>query len=83
MLVVDARAPRCAGLTNGSSVYDYSLGTPGKRILPLTAQASAGEAIDVWADAGCNDLFGNLQNNGTVKEAYIAVCNDRGARALL
>ncbi|MBE0696489.1 MAG: alpha-mannosidase, partial [Anaerolineaceae bacterium] len=37
--------------------------------------------IDVWADAGCNDLFGNLQENGTVKEATIAILNEE-VRAL-
>ncbi|RPJ39346.1 MAG: alpha-mannosidase, partial [Chloroflexi bacterium] len=76
MLVVDSLGNPLRGLTNGSSVYDYSLGTPGKRILPVTSRAEAGQIIDVWADAGCNDLFGNLQNNGTVKEAFIAVCNE-------
>ena len=25
-------------------------------------------------DAGCNDLFGNLKENGTIKEACIATC---------
>ena len=34
---------------------------PGKRVLPL-AQATRGAGddsrLEVWADAGCNDLFG-------------------------
>jgi alpha-mannosidase len=81
MLVVDAQGNPVRGLTNGSSVYDYSLGTPGKRILPVTEKANGGEIIDVWTDAGCNDLFGNLSNNGEVKEAYIAVVHEE-VRAL-
>ena len=32
--------------------------------------------IDLWIDAGCNDLFGNLRENGSLKEAWVAICND-------
>jgi alpha-mannosidase len=73
MLVVDSQGAPLRGLTNGSSVFDFSLGKPGKRILPVAESASGGEEIDLWADAGCNDLFGNLQDNGVVKEASIAI----------
>lgn len=34
------------------------------------------EKADFWMDAGCNDLVGNLQEDGRVKEAYVASCND-------
>ena len=34
-----------------------------------------GDAVDIWADAGNNDLFGILQNNGTVQDACIAAIN--------
>ncbi len=76
MCVFDANGVPARGLTSMSSGYDFSLGEPGKRVLQLFARAEGGERVDVWADAGCNDLFGNLQNNGTVREAAIAVCND-------
>jgi alpha-mannosidase len=76
LLVVDEAGEPLRGLTNVASVYDYSLGTPGKRVLPLLSQAAGGELVDVWADAGCNDLFGNLQENGTLKLAAIAVLNE-------
>ena len=81
MCVFDEQGNPVRGLTNVTSTYDYSLGGPGKRVLPLTASAAGGEAIDIWADAGCNDLFGNLVENGTVKEANIAILNET-ARAL-
>ncbi|HUX77562.1 MAG TPA: glycoside hydrolase family 38 C-terminal domain-containing protein [Anaerolineae bacterium] len=81
MCVCDAQGVPVRGLTNVSSTYDYSLGQPGKRVLQVTARAQGGERIDVWADAGCNDLFGDLCENGTVKEASIAICND-AVRAL-
>ncbi len=74
MLVVDAQGNPVRGLTNVSSEYDYSLGSPGKRVLPLTTCAAGGEKVDVWVDAGANDLFGRLQDNGKIKEASIALC---------
>lgn len=81
MLVFDAQGTPVRGLTNRSSTYDFSLGRPGKCVLPFANPAHGGERVDVWADAGCNDLFGNVQENGTVREAAIAVC-DETARGL-
>ncbi len=75
MCVYDGKGQPVRGLTNATSEYDYSLGRPGKRVLPFAEPALGLESVDVWADAGCNDLFGRLQENGTVKEASIAVCN--------
>ncbi len=76
MCVVDDNGTPVRGLTNVASHYDYSLGRPGKRVLPITPCAQGDEALEVWADAGCNDLFGNLHENGAVKEAYIAICHE-------
>jgi alpha-mannosidase len=76
MCVFDETGVPVRGLTNSSSVFDYSLGKPGKRVLPITERAAGGEAVDVWADAGCNDLFGELRGNGEIKEAYIATCDE-------
>ncbi len=81
MCIFDANGQPQQGLTTVASGYDFSLGKPGKRMVPVTPEAHGGEQIDVWADAGCNDLFGNLQEDGTVGEAAIALCND-AARAL-
>jgi alpha-mannosidase len=76
MCVFDAHGVPARGLTSMSSGYDFSLGEPGKRVLQIAERAQGGERIDVWADAGCNDLFGELHNNGTVREAAIATCDD-------
>ena len=76
MCVFDEAGVPVRGLTNVTSGYDFSLGRPGKRVLEITPRAAGGEVIDVWADAGCNDLFGELCGNGTVKQAAIAVCCD-------
>jgi len=73
--VVDSEGNPALGLTNVSSLYDFSLGMPGKRVVPFKDPAEGGEQISIWADAGCNDLFGELKENGTLKEAQIAVMN--------
>jgi len=81
MCVFDEAGVPVRGLTPVASNYDYSLGTPGKRILEITDSAQGGEPIDVWADAGYNDLFGNVSGDGTVKQAAVAICRDE-VRAL-
>jgi len=81
LCVVDREGSPVRGLTTVASGYDMSLGQPGKRVLAFLDSARGGEEVDVWADAGCNDLFGNLRGNGTVAQAEIAVC-DESARAL-
>ena len=65
------------GLTNVSSEFDLSLGKPGKRVVELTNSAQGGEIIDLWADAGCNDLFGKYKDHGRLLEAHIAVCGEQ------
>ena len=74
--VVDNDGNPIQGLTTYSSLYDFSLGTPGKKIIPIAGKAQPGAEIKIWLDAGNNDLFGNLKNNGTVRQACIAVCNE-------
>jgi alpha-mannosidase len=71
--VVDQDGTPRQGLTNISSEFDKTLGMPGKRVVPLLNPARGGEKIDLWADAGANDLFGRMQENGTLKQACVAV----------
>ena len=77
MLVVDDKGQPVCGLTTTSSVYDFTLGKPGKKYYTVFEKAKGNEQIDIWADAGCNDLFGNLQCNGVLTEAHIAICNEQ------
>lgn len=71
LLIVDAQGRPVRGLTNLSSIFDRTLGTPEKLFLPLEElHLSAGE-FEIWADAGCNDLFGALQQNGAVRFAEL------------
>ena len=76
MLVVNSQGNPVRGLTNVASDFDKSLGLPGKRVYPLFDQAKGGESLEVWADAGMNDLFGRVQGNGQIQEASIAACNE-------
>jgi len=64
------------GLTNVSSTYDYTLGMPGKRIVPFLDRAKGGEVIDLWADFGCNDLFGRFTGEGRIRSLDICTVDD-------
>jgi alpha-mannosidase len=73
--VVDSDGTPRIGLTNINSEFDKSLGMPGKRVVPFADPAEGGEWVDLWVDAGANDLFGRMQDKGTLKQACIAVRN--------
>lgn len=73
-LVDEGGSPR-QGLTNINSEFDFSLGRPGKRVVDVSPAAKGGEVIDLWGDAGCNDLFGRFRS-GTLKEASVAICHE-------
>lgn len=77
LCIVDERGNPVQGLTCVSSEFDRSLGLPGKRVYRLLEKAVGGEKIDLWADAGNNDLFGCYR--GGLKEALIAVRDDEKA----
>lgn len=73
-LVDEEGSPR-QGLTNINSEFDYSLGLPGKRVVHVSEASTGLTTIDLWGDAGCNDLFGRYRS-GTLKEAVIAICRE-------
>ncbi|MDQ6419079.1 glycoside hydrolase family 38 C-terminal domain-containing protein [Paenibacillus sp. LHD-117] len=75
LCLVDEEGTPVQGLTNINSEFDYSLGKPGKRVVHITEVSEGTELIDLWGDAGCNDLFGRFRS-GTLKEATIAVCRE-------
>ncbi len=78
--IMDENGEPVRGITAKKSSFDDSLGAPTKRVYRIFPSAKAGEKIDVWMDAGCNDLFGN-DLGGTVEEIEIAVL-DEERRAL-
>jgi len=75
-LIFDDDGCPLRGITNVNSMFDRAMGNPGKRIVQYKECADGNEQIDFWMDAACNDLTGNLQEGGRIKEAYIAECND-------
>lgn len=75
--VVDSNGCPVLGLTTVSSDFDKSLGRPGKRVVPLFQSTQGEENIDLWVEAGCNDLFGKYQDSGTIKEAHIALYDEQ------
>ncbi len=81
VLLIDVNGEACVfdddgtprqGLTNINSEFDKVLGMPGKHVVPWLNPAKGKEKIDVWADAGANDLFGRMQEKGTLKQACMA-----------
>ena len=74
MCVVDKAGTPVQGLTAKSSQFGIS--PPGKWVVPISDNARGGEVFDVWADAGCNDLFGRFKNGGRLECASIGICDD-------
>ncbi|MCA0758160.1 alpha-mannosidase [Paenibacillus sp. N4] len=79
LCLVDEEGSPVQGLTNINSEFDYSLGLPGKRVVHVSEASTGEEPIELWGDAGCNDLFGRYRS-GTLKEALIAVCREEVRR---
>ncbi|RCW49442.1 alpha-mannosidase [Paenibacillus prosopidis] len=75
LCLVDDEGSPVQGLTNINSEFDYSLGLPGKRVVSVSESSTGEETVDLWGDAGCNDLFGHFRS-GTLKEAVVAVCRE-------
>ncbi|MFO7635874.1 MAG: glycoside hydrolase family 38 C-terminal domain-containing protein [Clostridia bacterium] len=63
------------GITTASSEYDFSLGKPVKKVVYLPKERWEDGHVEIWADGACNDLFGNLQDNGVLRESHMAVMN--------
>lgn len=74
LCIVDTDGSPVRGLTTRSSVYDYSLGEPVKRVYRLPESLEPGTSFEIWADAGANDLFGELKGQGLIVEAHTAIC---------
>ena len=70
-LIVDRDGNPVRGITNVATEFSFAGG--GKRVYYLEDEPQGGEIVDLWMDAGCNDLFGSLKNDGKVLEADIAI----------
>lgn len=76
LCLVDAAGVPVRGLTTIKSTYDSRLGSPAKTIYRLPPALAAADRVELWADAGCNDLFGIVQNEGRIVLAEIARCRE-------
>lgn len=72
-LVFDKLGNPIRGITNKMSSYGIPPDKPGKWVVEIDHQA--GEEFEIWVDAGCNDLFGYVQNGGIITDAYLGSCN--------
>jgi alpha-mannosidase len=70
--VVDRDGSPLLGLTSASSGFSSAPGAAAKRVVPLFAPAAGGEAVELWVEAGANDLFGVRRGDGRLAEAVIA-----------
>lgn len=84
VLIIDINGEGCIydnegtpvrGITNVNSEFDKIYGLPGKRVVQFADKSSGNEEVDLWIDAGCNDLFGKY-SGGTLVQADVAICDD-------
>jgi alpha-mannosidase len=76
LCLVDCNGLPLRGLTCVKSVFDRALGTPAKTVYRLPSEFSRPGPFELWADAGLNDLFGQVQNEGRVEFAELCRCRD-------
>lgn len=71
--LVDREGRPVLGLTSIHSAAAPPHGWPGKRVVPFRAPAEGGEPVEIWVEAGANDLFGVRRNSGKLSEAVVAL----------
>lgn len=64
--VFDDEGTPIKGFTNGSSAFDFNLGYPGKLYFDINPYVHKDGSFKFWVEAGANDLFGNLSEDGRV-----------------
>jgi alpha-mannosidase len=75
-LVFDGEGQPVRGITTAGTSGAYTHGMMGKRVVWVAERALGGEEIDVWVDAGCNDLHGSLPSGGKLVRADLAMRED-------
>lgn len=75
--IFDEQGCPVQGLTCVEADYEKKMGMTGKRVFPLDGWKIESGQFELWMDAGCNDLFGRYYDGGTLRQADLAVCNDR------
>lgn len=72
-LIVDKEGSPIKGFTNGSSAFDFNLGYPGKLYFDCNPLINDDGSFAFWVEAGANDLFGNLSEDGRVMISEIVI----------
>ena len=78
-VVDDGREAAVLGLTNVNSTFDREHGEPGKRVVPFRAPAVGGERVEIWVEAGANDLFGVRQQQRQAAAKRSSHCEIRSS----
>lgn len=76
LLLVDAVGEPVRGLTCIKSTFDRRLGGPAKTIYQLPPDKCVAGSLELWGDAGLNDLFGRVQDGGRIALAEVALCRE-------
>ncbi|MEO7933394.1 MAG: glycoside hydrolase family 38 C-terminal domain-containing protein [Chthoniobacterales bacterium] len=75
LCIVDACGVPVRGLTCVKSTFDPTLGCPGKTIFNIPEEWISEDRIELWAEAGWNDLFGVLVGEGRIEFAEVSFCH--------
>lgn len=76
LCLVDGGGKPVRGLTCVHSVFDRSLGTPAKTVYRLPRDLCRPGRLELWGDAGFNDLFGSAQGEGRIAFAQLCRCRE-------
>ncbi len=76
LCLVDGQGTPLRGLTCIKSTFDATLGAPGKTVFRLEPNLIQDGSVELWADAGLNDLFGFLKDNGRLVLAEVALVRE-------
>lgn len=77
LCLVDEAGVPARGLTCVRSRYDVAnLGTPGKTIYQVPQNSLKNGVLELWGDAGLNDLFGFMREGGVIVLAEVATCRE-------
>src|SRR5207237_1885841 len=64
------------GLTCAKSTFDPTLGAPTKMIYRMPDPLLDQGRLELWADAGFNDLFGMVVGEGRIECAEVCECRE-------
>lgn len=73
--IFDEKGDPVKGLTTYTVMWEAAPGSSGKRIYKFLKEAKGGEPVDIWFDAGNNDLFGNEQGS-LLRDCHICILHE-------